>query len=45
LGKQASSVNSGQSVTTLTLQDRDGIILLRTKPKSLPTAPKLISVN
>jgi hypothetical protein len=44
-GTQASSVNSGQSVTTLTLKDRDGIILLRTKPKSLPVAPRLISVN
>lgn len=44
-GKQVTSINNGQTVRTLTLKDRDGIILLRVKAKSLPAAPKLISVN
>jgi hypothetical protein len=41
---QAPTVNSGQPVTTLTLQDRDGIILLRTAQQAVPDAPTL-SVN
>jgi hypothetical protein len=38
-GTQAPSVNSGQTVTTLTLQDRDGIILLSLTPAKVPKAP------
>ena len=38
-GTQAPSVNSGQTVTTVTLQDRDGIILLRQTPLSQPSSP------
>jgi Hypothetical glycosyl hydrolase family 15 len=33
-GNQAPTINSGQTVRTLTLQDRDGIILLRLNPVS-----------
>jgi hypothetical protein len=36
-GSQDSAVNSGQTVTTVTLKDRDGIILLRTS--ALPSPP------
>ena len=39
-GTQAPSINSGQTVRTLTLQDRDGIILLRTQP--LPSQPAAV---
>jgi len=45
LGKQAPSVNNGQDVTTITLKDRDGIILLRKKAASAPAAPQLVSVH
>jgi hypothetical protein len=38
-GSQAPSVNSGQTVTTVTLQDRDGIILLRMQAVEVPKAP------
>lgn len=41
-GKQAPSVNNGQTVTSVTLNDRDGIILLRTQPKSKPKPPTLV---
>jgi hypothetical protein len=37
-GTQAPSINSGQTVRTLTLQDRDGIILLRNQPLPPPAA-------
>jgi hypothetical protein len=37
-GSQAPSINSGQTVRTLTLQDRDGIILLRNQPLPAPPA-------
>ncbi len=37
-GTQAPSINSGQTVRTLTLQDRDGIILLRNQPLPAPPA-------
>jgi hypothetical protein len=37
-GTQAPSVNSGQTVLTLRLQDRDGIILLRNQPLPAPPA-------
>jgi hypothetical protein len=42
-GTQDPSVNNGQSVTSVTLNDRDGVILLRTSPQSqsVPDAPTL----
>ena len=42
-GKQAPSVNSGQTVRTLTLQDRDGIILLGSQ--AVPAPPANIKVQ
>ena len=44
-GTQAPSVNSGQSVTTVTLQDRDGIILLRQAPLQQPKSPTGVSIS
>jgi hypothetical protein len=44
-GKQAPSVNSGQTARTVTLQDRDGIVLLRLAPKSKPQPPRNIVIN
>ena len=41
-GTQAPSVNSGATVTSVTLQDRDGIILLRPNVQAAPAAPELI---
>jgi hypothetical protein len=38
-GTQAPTVNSGQTVRTLTLQDRDGIILMRLTSIKVPQAP------
>ncbi|HEX4268181.1 MAG TPA: putative glycoside hydrolase [Steroidobacteraceae bacterium] len=38
-GTQAPSVNNGQTVTSVTLQDRDGIILLRQAALVQPKAP------
>lgn len=38
-GTQAPSVNSGQTTRTLTLQDRDGIILMRNNPVTAPVVP------
>jgi hypothetical protein len=43
-GTQAPSVNSGQTVVTLTLKDRDGIILLR-KQSVVPAAPVGVTVH
>jgi hypothetical protein len=40
-GNQAPAINSGQAVRTLTLQDRDGIILMRIQSKTT-TAPAAI---
>jgi hypothetical protein len=40
-GVQAPSVNNGQTVTTVTLNDRDGVILLRTSQQPVPDAPVL----
>jgi hypothetical protein len=42
-GTQDPSVNNGQSVTSVTLNDRDGVILLRTslQSQSVPDAPTL----
>jgi hypothetical protein len=48
-GTQAPSVNNGQTTTTVTLQDRDGLILLRTGTQppapAVPQAPAGISVH
>lgn len=38
-GTQAPTVNDGSTVTSVTLQDRDGIILLRQNPISAPKPP------
>jgi putative glycosyl hydrolase-like family 15 (GHL15) protein len=38
-GTQAPSVNSGKTVRTVKLNDRDGIILMRAKPAKRPAAP------
>jgi Hypothetical glycosyl hydrolase family 15 len=44
-GTQDPSVNNGQTVTSVTLQDRDGIILLRQSPTEQPKAPTGVSVD
>ena len=44
-GKQAPAVNNGQVTRKVQLNDRDGIILLRLKPTSAPSAPKLVGVH
>jgi hypothetical protein len=40
-GNQDSSVNSGQTVTSVTLNDRDGVILMRLNAQAVPAAPAL----
>jgi Hypothetical glycosyl hydrolase family 15 len=44
-GAQDPVTNNGQTVTTVTLKDRDGIILLRQKPLIRPGAPSSFSVE
>ena len=44
-GSQDPSVNNGQTVTSVTLQDRDGIILLRQSPLQQPKAPTSVSIS
>jgi hypothetical protein len=44
-GTQDPSVNNGQTVTSVTLQDRDGIILLRQSPLRQPKAPSNVSIS
>lgn len=44
-GTQDPSVNNGQTVTSVTLQDRDGIILLRQSPLQQPKAPTGVSAS
>jgi hypothetical protein len=44
-GKQDAVTNNGQTVTTVTLNDRDGIILLRTAPVTRPAAPQKVTVQ
>jgi len=44
-GTQDPSVNNGQTVTSVTLQDRDGIILLRQAPVEQPKAPTGIGIS
>jgi hypothetical protein len=40
-GTQDPTVNNGQTVTSVTLQDRDGVILARITPQPVPDAPTL----
>jgi len=44
-GAQAPSVNNGQTVTSVTLQDRDGLILMRLAPKVTPNPPGNLTVR
>jgi hypothetical protein len=44
-GSQDPSVNNGQKVTSVTLQDRDGLILLRESPVEQPKAPTGVSIG
>jgi hypothetical protein len=44
-GTQDPSVNNGQAVTSVTLQDRDGIILLRQAPMEQPNAPTGVTIS
>jgi Hypothetical glycosyl hydrolase family 15 len=44
-GSQDPSVNNGQTVTSVTLQDRDGIILLRQSALQQPKAPTSVSAS
>lgn len=44
-GSQDPSINNGQTVTSVTLQDRDGIILLRQSPAKQPKAPTGVSIS
>lgn len=44
-GSQDPSVNNGQQVTSVTLQDRDGLILLRKTPIQQPKAPTGVSIS
>jgi hypothetical protein len=41
-GTQDKAVNSGKTVRKVTLQDRDGIILMRVKPARKPAAPSVV---
>lgn len=44
-GTQDPAINSGQTVTTVTLKDRDGIILLRKSPVKRPDAPQKLTTS
>jgi hypothetical protein len=44
-GSQDPSINSGQTVTSVTLQDRDGIILLRQAPLEQPKPPSSVTIS
>jgi hypothetical protein len=44
-GTQDPAINSGQSVTTVTLKDRDGIMLLRPNPVTRPATPTGFSIE
>jgi len=44
-GTQDPVTNNGATVTTITLKDRDGIILLRQNPVKRPAAPKNLSAG
>jgi hypothetical protein len=42
-GTQDPATNNGQTVTTVTLKDRDGIILMRKNPQKRPAAPQKLT--
>jgi len=44
-GKQDPTVNRSATVTSVTLKDRDGIILMRDKPLKRPAAPTMITTS
>ena len=44
-GSQSPSVNNGQTTTSVTLNDRDGIILLRLQSIPKPLPPSNVSIN
>jgi hypothetical protein len=44
-GTQDPATNNGQTVTTVTLKDRDGIILMRKNPVKRPAAPQKLSAD
>ena len=44
-GKQAPKVNTGQLARAITLQDRDGIVLLRLTSQSKPSAPPSVTIQ
>jgi hypothetical protein len=44
-GTQDPAVNNGEKVTEVTLQNRDGIILLRPTPAEQPSAPATVTVG
>jgi len=44
-GSQAPSINNGQTTQTVTLQDRDGLILLRPNALPVPKPPASISIQ
>ncbi|HEX4674579.1 MAG TPA: hypothetical protein VH209_04580, partial [Steroidobacteraceae bacterium] len=44
-GAQDPVTNNGQSVTTVTLKDRDGIVLLRPHPVTRPATPTGFTVE
>ena len=44
-GAQVPTINNGQTLNTVTLQDRDGIILLRLQPIGAPKAPTHLSLS
>jgi len=44
-GTQVPAINSGQAVTTVTLQDRDGIILMRAAPVKVPKPPGSLQIS
>jgi hypothetical protein len=45
LGSQAPGVNNGQTLTSVTLQDRDGIILMKLAPQVRPNPPGNVTVT
>jgi len=44
-GTQDPATNNGQTVTTVTLKDRDGVILLRKNPLKRPLPPQNVTVQ
>jgi hypothetical protein len=44
-GSQDPAINNGQTVTSVTLQDRDGLILMRQYPAKQPKAPTGVSIS